>query len=263
MAGESTRLRARDTDRADVCGVLDAALADGQLSASEHAARTESAMRAESFGDLDRLITDLQIPGDLVDAPVVRGKPLRMPRWAPAVGAVLAAALLGLVAGGIDRATADGPPEPPLPTLTTGPGLVHFLDDYRAAFGDLVFDDLTVYPEYALFHRADLDRTHSRYFRYDGEFSDYHNDAARKPDKPTVDLAGADLSLFARVLAGALTSLELPDGRITFVEFEYPASPAEEPRPYMYVTAGNAAQQSGNLTIALDGTVLEVRPPNS
>ncbi|WP_228781520.1 hypothetical protein [Nocardia abscessus] len=54
---------------------MDRARADGQLSEEEHdaltelAARTATAVRAESFGELDALIGDLQIPEELVNAP--------------------------------------------------------------------------------------------------------------------------------------------------------------------------------------------------
>ncbi|MFD4432730.1 DUF1707 domain-containing protein, partial [Nocardia sp. NPDC058497] len=50
------RTRARDADRARTTAALDAARADGQLDADEHAAFTESADKARTLGDLSTLV---------------------------------------------------------------------------------------------------------------------------------------------------------------------------------------------------------------
>lgn len=255
MASKTARLRARDTDRADVCGLLDAALADGQLTASEHTARTQAAMRAKSFGELDKLIADLQIPGDLVDAPVVRGGRGRG-WWLPAA-ILLAAALFGALAGcvgrgGVDRVAAD-----PLPDLTTGPGLAYFIDRYRAEFGDTVVDDLTVYPRYAIFYRNVNNR--SQYFHFDGDFDPSSSSQARKLDTPTVDLATIDLPVVSRLLAGAPQSLLLPGSPISHVSIEREAAKNAQPRLQIFVR--NEVDESGFMTVLFDGEPLEVRPP--
>lgn len=252
--------RARDSDRADVCGLLDAALSDGQLTAREHAERTGSAMRASSFAELDELIGDLQIPGDLVDAPVVRGGPRRSRWWLPALAIVLVALLFGLAAGCVGRSV-DSVSPPKLPDLTTGPGLAYFLDRYRAEYGDTLVDDLTVYPGYALFHRSPGNPVKSQYYHFDGDFSEFGSVSGRKPDTPTVDVATMNLPVVSRLLAGAVRSLKVPDGRVQHLSVSIPST--KQTRPALVVYAQNEAQDSGNMTIAFDGEVLEVRPPRS
>ncbi|WP_433716770.1 DUF397 domain-containing protein [Nocardia sp. CA-084685] len=70
-------------------------MTDGQLTEDEHAARTAKAMSAKSFGELDAVVGDLQIPDNLVDAPVVRVDRRRPRRWLAPVAVIGAAAVLG------------------------------------------------------------------------------------------------------------------------------------------------------------------------
>ncbi|MGQ4619286.1 DUF1707 domain-containing protein [Nocardia sp. R7R-8] len=58
----SGRMRARDLDRADASGLLDAAYAEGQLGADEYHARIAQAAAAKTLGELAALTTDLQTP---------------------------------------------------------------------------------------------------------------------------------------------------------------------------------------------------------
>ncbi|MEV0028942.1 DUF1707 domain-containing protein [Nocardia sp. NPDC050793] len=255
-ASKNTRLRASDRDRADVCGLLDAALADGQLTDSEHAGRTGTAMRAKSFGELDKLIDDLQIPGEMVDAPVVRGGRGRT-RWIPAAilaAALVAGGLVGCVAhSAVDRVVAD-----PLPDLTTGAGLAYFIDRYRAEFGETIADDVTVYPGYALFYRNEKGK--SVYYHFDGDFSVFGNPRSRKPDTPTVDMGAIDLPVLARLLAGAPQSLLLPGSPISYVNIEREAK--KDAQPYVQIYVQNEKSETGFMTVLFDGEPLNVRPPN-
>jgi Domain of unknown function (DUF1707)/Domain of unknown function (DUF4333) len=52
--------RANDADRANVCGILDNAYANGELDGDEHRERCSSAMSAKTRGQLIGLISDLQ-----------------------------------------------------------------------------------------------------------------------------------------------------------------------------------------------------------
>ncbi|MFD0360546.1 DUF1707 domain-containing protein [Nocardia sp. GCM10030253] len=58
----SGRTRARDLDRANTCGVLDAAYAEGQLGADEYHDRTAQVTAAKTLGELERVVGDLQAP---------------------------------------------------------------------------------------------------------------------------------------------------------------------------------------------------------
>jgi hypothetical protein len=55
-------LRASDTDRDRVVALLGEALADGRLTADEHAERVQRAFTARTLGELAELTTDLAVP---------------------------------------------------------------------------------------------------------------------------------------------------------------------------------------------------------
>ncbi|QKT11532.1 DUF1707 SHOCT-like domain-containing protein [Rhodococcus sp. W8901] len=104
----SAKTRARDIDRAQTCSLLDAAYADGQLSAEEHESRTATAMHATTLGALSALTKDLQIPDHLLDAATASedpaGHPHRRRRGlvvaVTAVVAMIVAALARVLFGG-------------------------------------------------------------------------------------------------------------------------------------------------------------------
>jgi hypothetical protein len=233
-------IRARDTDRADVCGLLDAALTDGQLTEEEHAARTAQAMRAKSFGELDDIFGDLQIPDDLVDAPVVRVDRRRPRRWLAPLAVIVAAAVAGAVVGGITRSAADSPKLPGLPgarghsepsehvpVLTTGAGLAYFIAEYRAEFGDTEADEVTLYPEYVLVTRQARDNpTATARYHYDGNF-----------DKPTTKVQG---------------------GTVTHAGAEFDSSAPAGAGPVFRIHTTNQAGASGSLIVSFTGEPLRV-----
>ena len=57
--GEQGTMRAADTDRDRVAGILGAAYGEGRLSRDEYDARLESALSARTYADLDHVLTDL------------------------------------------------------------------------------------------------------------------------------------------------------------------------------------------------------------
>ena len=62
-------LRASDADRDRVLALLSAAMADGRLTAEEHAERVQRAFSARTLGDLADLTADLAAPS---------GQPVRL-----------------------------------------------------------------------------------------------------------------------------------------------------------------------------------------
>lgn len=61
-AGEGRgKIRAADADRDRVAGILGTAYGEGRLSRDEYDARLEEALAARTYGDLDRLVTDLPV----------------------------------------------------------------------------------------------------------------------------------------------------------------------------------------------------------
>ncbi|MFF2085592.1 DUF1707 domain-containing protein [Nocardia sp. NPDC058176] len=253
-------LRARDTDRTDVCALLDAALADGQLSAAEHENRTATAMRAETFGALDRLVDDLQVPADLAATPVARGIPRAPRRWWIPVGAVAGAALLGALAGLIGRTAGDVVAGESVPDLTTGTGFAYFLAAYQAEFGSMVADDATVYPDSVRVSRDSGQPGKADRWGYrGGKFETWGPQDRRPPGTPSFDLAEVDVERFARIVAGAPETVRIPDGRVTLVTIRF-SSGQKDPWPEIGIHVKNEAEQTGHFTIALDGEPLAVHP---
>lgn len=253
-------LRARDADRADVCALLDAALADGQLSAAEHENRTATAMRAETFGALDRLVDDLQVPAVLAATPVVRGVPRPLRRWWIPVGAVAGAALLGALAGLIGRTAGDAVGGESIPDLTTGNGFAHFLSAYQAEFGSLAADEATVYPDYVRVGRdSGQPGKQDRWAYRGGKFETWGSPDRRPPGTPSFDMAEIDVERFARIVAGAPATVRIPDGQVSMVSIRF-APGQKDASPEISINVKNEAEQTGHLTIALDGEPLAVHP---
>ncbi|MFC3963662.1 DUF1707 SHOCT-like domain-containing protein [Nocardia jiangsuensis] len=263
MAQRTEGVRARDRDRVDACSVLDAALADGQLSAAEHAARTATAMRAKSFDQLDALVADLQIPANLVDAPIVRVDRRTPRRWQAPVAVLAGAAALGLLAGLLSSCGGPGGPAEQVPLLTSGPGIGYFLAEYRAEFGETVADEVTFYPEYVLVDRALPGNPQSTAdYHYDGGFDRYTAGNGRKPDEPTLDLAELDVPRLAGLLLGAPRTVGLPDGTISHIIVEREAGARSEAAPIARIYVRAADNRVGYLETTLGGEPLTINKPS-
>jgi hypothetical protein len=253
-------LRARDSDRADVCAMLDAALSDGQLTAAEHETRTATAMRAEDFGALDRLVEDLQVPAGLAGTPVARGVPRPPRRWWIPVGAIVLAGLLGAGVGLLGRTVGDAVLGEPLPDLTTGNGLAHFVADYRAEYGTTLADELTLYPEYALVERDSGRPGKQDELQYRGDFEKWGSQGSRPPDTRSFDLATIDLARYARLMSGAPRTTRVPDGWVSHVLVRFPPGGGKDAEPEISIYVKNEAAQSGYLKIRPSGEPLAVYP---
>ncbi|MGW5387551.1 DUF1707 SHOCT-like domain-containing protein [Nocardia sp. NPDC003963] len=256
----TNRLRARDSDRADICGLLDTALAEGQLTAGEHEQRTAAAMQAKTFGDLDTLIDDLQIPGDLAKVPVLRGQ-RRSRRWAIVAAVTAAALVLGGAAGLTDRET-SGFARPELPDTTTAAGIAGFVATYGAEFGDTIADKVSFYPEHVSIERYDATtRVKTSYTYRDGKFDGWTTSTTRRPEEPTLDLGKIDLIALAGLLAGAAATANAPGGAIGHISAEYETSSYGEPAPKLRIFVENEAKSdSGFFEVGFDGEPLTVHP---
>jgi len=68
--GGWAKIRAADADRERMAGVLATAYTEGRLTKDEYDARLEDAWSARTYGDLDRLVTDLPVRSPVpVDTP--------------------------------------------------------------------------------------------------------------------------------------------------------------------------------------------------
>ncbi|MEU6562309.1 DUF1707 SHOCT-like domain-containing protein [Nocardia nova] len=246
-------LRVRDKDRVDACALLDAARDDGQLTEAEHADRTRAAMNARTFGALDAVVDDLQIPANLVDAPVVR--PARRGasrRWIPVAGVVVAAALIGMLCGWTSSESGPVGKRTP-PDLTTAAGIEAFLAAYHDHFGDLLADEVTLHPEHgSIDRRAMGDPSKSESFTYRGEF-DSGSTTSRKPDNEPLDLGRIDMPKLAALLAGTPRTVGAPQAHISHLIIERNRAGEDElPSISIYVQGG------GYLMVGLDGEPLYI-----
>ncbi|MFC7448500.1 DUF1707 SHOCT-like domain-containing protein [Rhodococcus daqingensis] len=257
-SNSALRLRARDTDRVDVCGLLDSAHDDGQLSDFEHRDRTNAAMAARTLSELDALVSDLQIADELKGSLPVRPA-VRDRRWnagltaAVALAAVVAlGALLFSAIGGDD---ADAPDRPE--NVLSAPGLARMVDDLRAEYGDAMVDEATIYPEYALIQRAEPGAPGMyQGIDYRDGLEEPDSRTGRDPKTVPVDLARLDVAKVVGLLLGAPQTLGVAEPDSVHMSLE---SGDQGPEVSMYLSDGRAGR-SGHLTAGFDGEVFAIHP---
>ncbi|OHU32912.1 DUF1707 domain-containing protein [Mycobacteroides chelonae] len=210
--------RAKDSDRDVTCKALDAAFGDGQLSSEEHRQRIAIATNAQTLGELNGVVSDLQIAALPAQVPIPR-PPRR--RWPAIVVTAVVAAALG--AGVSAYATRPVPPDPgaaadgiaPVviaPTkLFSVPGLSGLLDQMRAKFGDTVGIELTVRSNNAALVRIEsTDPNLPITYPYQGGFRDGGAMPGTWRNVRIGDLSRFDPAKIIGVLRGAPDALNVP-----------------------------------------------------
>ncbi|WP_242676817.1 DUF1707 domain-containing protein [Rhodococcus sp. ABRD24] len=209
----TTRVRARDVDRAVVCDALDTAYADGQLSDVEHRKRVHAARAARTLDDLDRLVRDLQAHSPLRDS-VLTPPPPRSPRWILALAAAVVLVCGVAVVASATQDHIDAAGGAAGADLTTATGLGQMLDDIDRQLGSSEVDSLTIYPEYASISRPVPGAPGSEQsYRYeDGKLTDEGRSPGRTEGVP-VDLAKLrpNVSRLIGLLKGADRTLGVDD----------------------------------------------------
>ncbi|MCV7383123.1 DUF1707 domain-containing protein [Mycolicibacter longobardus] len=279
---QTSGTRAKDSDREDVCRILDNALAEGQLSSAEHRERISAATRAVTLGDLHALVTDLQTASAPVKLPTL-GKPAKFGVRSiglTALAALGAAVLLGMGLGwGVYGNTSsplnftsdpgakpDGVAavvlNPPRQLHSLG-GLGGLLEQARAKFGDTMGYRLIVYPEYASLQRPDPSEPRRQLsYHYRGGFAD-PSSSPKISDATLVDLAGFDLNAAVGILRGAPETLGIKpaDVKNTYLVI----SPAKDPTAPGAVSLSayvSTEYGSGYITFAGDGTIKRINYPS-
>jgi hypothetical protein len=272
--------RAKDSDRISTCLLLDTALADGQLPMDEHHRRVSVAMQAPTLGELEGLVTDLQLP----EAPR-----RNYARWAIAAAVTAGAVVLGVLGWGAltrdapegtaqtadsasiepDRAQTADAPQPaeapptadaaPTAETPTGPRWLHSVDgvnglfeQIRDKFGDTRGYELSIYTDYARLTRmdADDDRFEAKY-RYE---AGTWEGPARSPnsDGSTIDLSAFDVAAVLGVVRGAGETMEVEPNNLIMVYFT--VEPADDPTAPDAVTVRvHVSTSFGGGLIELDG----------
>ncbi|WP_040793125.1 DUF1707 SHOCT-like domain-containing protein [Nocardia paucivorans] len=261
-------LRARDSDRVEICGLLDGALADGQLTPDEHAERTTTAMRAPTLAALRELVADLQVAAEPVFA---SARPERSGRrWWAALAVITAAAVLGATVGALHTPTAElaraapvaeRSPSPKGPSPVTGPGLTALVDAYRQAFGDTVVDTISAHPDFALVQRIDLVTEQPILYRYaDEKFERVSGSVVSWAAGRPIDLGTIDVSVLARLLAGAPESTRVPDGTVDHIGIGYELAVPLEEGPVVEIFVKNSAGSTGHMVVSPAGKPLAIFP---
>ncbi|WP_157184779.1 DUF1707 SHOCT-like domain-containing protein [Nocardia niigatensis] len=258
--GYPPRTRARDGDRQAACVLLDAALADGQLSSADHRTLTELAGEARTLGELAQLTDDLQRSGDAPPDPAPP-KPRRENWFAAGIAALSIAVAVGTFVA-VDRPPSHpaGPPsvdlgiiEPlvlPRPKLTAAEGIGYFRDAYRAKFGDTIVDEVDLYPDYAVVTRGTQANRKVRY-TYRGGFDAGDQPQTRPPQTPTADLAALNAQAIAALTAQAPALTKVDQGAVTYLDIEGSGT-----GPLVRIYVGNKANENGYLEATLDGRIV-------
>ena len=276
--GTTTATRAKDSDRAEACKILDAALADGELSSEEHRQRVSAATNAVTLGDLQALVEDLQ--GDSTTLqPAESGakhRPLGL-----LIAAFVVSVLLGVGIGWgiygntgspLDFTTDPGAkPDGIAPVVLTPPtqlhslgGLTGLLEQTRKRFGDVIGYRLLVYPTYASIDRADpTDDRRVLAYDYRGGWGDPTSSAKSAADGAVAaDLSRFDPTTAVGILRGAPQTLRLKqsDVKSTYLIIE-PAKDPTQPGALTLSVYVSSDYGGGNIEFAADGTLKRVSLP--
>ena len=260
------RIRARDEDRDLTCRALDAALADGQLSAEEHRTLTELTAEARTLGDLAGLTEDLQQPAPAPIDP--RSRSRSRPAWL--AGAVAVVAVVAAV-GGFQLTHRSAPPPASVPAakavqplviqtpdLTTIAGFEYFRRLYQAKFGDAVVDHASLFPEFASIERTTAaEPNRMTAYDYRGGFLATSAPTSRRKDIPVFDLATVNAAALGDLIGRAVAMTKVQGGGVSHISMDID-SITEVPTIDIYV--GNKFNESGYLEVSPAGQLIRVHP---
>lgn len=276
-------MRAKDSDRAETCQILDTALADGQLSMTEHGERVKSATAASTLGQLQDLVADLQ-NAKAPQAPMITrvvnrqvGQPVNWGIRAAVAGVLVVVGIAigwGLFGSGSSplNATADPGAQPDgiAPVVLTPPrqlhslgGLTGLLEQMKQRFGDTAGYSLTVYPDYAVLSRPDPaeDRRELNY-AYRGGWDD-PSSSSKRSDANVVDLGRFDVKAVVGVLRGAPETLGIKPADVTSAYLS--VDPSRDPTTPGELTISVSISSdygSGRIDMAPDGRVKRISYPS-
>ncbi|GGL27213.1 DUF1707 SHOCT-like domain-containing protein [Nocardia jinanensis] len=270
--GYPPRTRARDADRANAGELIDAGRRDGQLTEDEHRILTELLGSARTLGELADLVADLQGRRRVPTRPV-----------SPVSGrnpALLLAA--GLVAAFVGFAVTSPDSDPPMPEagsesaagtewddiapvvietpdLLTGAGLAHFLDGYRAKFGDMAADSIYLHPDFATIDRA-VPGAPNREVGYDyrGGFTQSGDITTRRTGTQPVDLGLLDPAAIGAAAANAVGATRVPGGAVSMMIVDIESSGDLAGRPVVRIVVRNEFDETGSVYIDPVGAILDI-----
>ncbi|WP_167108090.1 DUF1707 domain-containing protein [Mycobacterium sp. DL592] len=280
---QTASTRAKDSDRNDICQILDTALSEGQLSMAEHGERVKAATTAMTLGDLRALVSDLQTGNAPVQLPTLKKARLAVPSagggWGirAAVAGVLVVLGIGIGWGLYGNtpsplnftsdpgAKADGVGPvvltPPRQLLSLG-GLNGLLEQMKKRFGDTTGYRMVIYPDYASLDRPDPnDDRRTLSYTYRGGWDD-PSTTSKSSDATVVDLGKFDAKAVVGVLRGAPETLNIKpaDVKSTYLVID----PSRDPTAPGTLTISIYVSSdfgSGYIELAPDGTVKQINYP--
>jgi hypothetical protein len=277
--------RATDTDRTNTCQVLDSALAEGQLSMEEHRQRVSAATNAVTLGQLQSLVSDLQIhraPARLAQSTL----PARV--WGIAIAVVVAVVLLGALIiwglfGNTSSPSSPSPPSSPLKTTsvaapppstpavgaTTAPpqvptsllslsGVTQVLAQMRTQFGDTLGYQLNIYQDKAVLQRPDTANAHKivEWIYRGGSWTNKGPSTGVFSDSAVGDLSKFDVQAVLGVIQSAPQTLHIYDANDTFLSIES----TKDGSLYLDIHVSDDSN-SGSIHVGADGSVEDISPP--
>jgi Domain of unknown function (DUF1707) len=285
--GVTSATRAKDSDRQEICKLLDDALADGELTMEEHRDRISSATHALTLGDLHALVVDLQRGTGPARLPAVKAGP-RIPGFGLLAAAFVVSVLLGVGIGwglfadkpsmgflsnnSANAADPGAKPDGIAPVVLTPPtqlqslgGLTGLLDQTRKKFGDVLGYRLVVYPNYAVLDRADpRDARRSLSYTYRGGWDDPSSSPKSSANGATpVDLSKFDITAVVGIMRGAPDSVHIKqqDVKTTYLIIE-PGRDPTLPGALSLSVHVSSDYGSGSITFAGDGSIKRISPPS-
>jgi hypothetical protein len=279
--------RAKDSDRNDTCQILDSALADGQLSMEEHRTRVALATGAETLGDLQSLLSDLQTDNAPVKLPDLnKPAPLRALAPSPGVGwglRIATAVVLVLLGMGIGwgvygntssplsfqsdpGATSDGI----APKVLTPPrqlqsinGLNGLFEQMRQKFGASTGYQLDVHTDSAYLERPDpSDNRRKTSYQYRGGWGDpWSSPSTLDSGDHLVDLSTFDAEKVLGILRGAPQSLDTDPKDVKEVWLRIaPSEDASTPELVELAIHVNSDFGGGYIELYPDGSIKSINP---
>jgi hypothetical protein len=248
----------------------------------EHRTRVALATGAETLGDLQSLVSDLQTNNAPVQLPDLRKRP-KLPgagggNWKYGLAVSVVLVLLGIAIGwGLygnttsplsftsdPGAKSDGIPAkvltPPKQLQSLG-GLTGLLEQMHQRFGDTMGYSLTIYPEYAVLSRADpTDDRRKLSYTYRGGFDD-PSTSAKSEDDVIVDLGAFDVKTAVGILRGAPETVGLQQKDVKPGNTYLSIDPARDPvTPGALELRASVSSDfgSGSITFAGDGTIKRI-----
>jgi hypothetical protein len=265
---------------------LDSALAEGQLSMTEHQQRVKAATTAATLGELRGLVGDLQTENAPVQLPTLKG-----PRFTSrvvgnanlgiriAMAAVLVLLGIGLGWGLYGNtssplnftsdpgAKADGVAPvvltPPKQLQSLG-GLAGLLEQMKQKFGDTTGYRLVVYPDYASLDRPDpKEERRQLSYTYRGGWDD-PSVSSKSSDARVVDLSKFDAKAIIGVLRGAPETLGIKpaDVKSTYLIFDPSGDPTAPPDSLEISIYVSSDFGGGNIELNPDGSVKRIGYPS-